>query len=314
MHTKKKEDEKKTAGEIHMVLTTNGGTIDGCAGMFEDKADAERVARELMGLGHDCLVETREKNQVMLRISGDSVVPVKTVSETDVVDMANGQTITAGHNVEEAMAKAKSAPTSPVPLTSHPEIHINKDDTGRTIIEFTGTTAQLIAENARLCCLDTAAKIKDGNGKPTGKFRSNLAGQIGEAAGQVFLHGPVTGMTRYRTEREVRNADKYRGDGGVDALVGSAKIDFKTTLRFAKNAAPEKFRLAVRPHERNPETTYVMVLADKIGFDHFAATIVGICHETDLPDTPEAAGTFKGAFTVPAAQLTHAAELLGGAS
>ncbi|WFS63811.1 hypothetical protein LF599_06515 [Pseudodesulfovibrio thermohalotolerans] len=140
-------------------------------------------------------------------------------------------------------------------------------------MEFTGTAAELIAENARECTLDTASKIKDGNGKQTSKFRSNLAGQIGEAAGQIYLHGPVAGMARYCTERKVRNADKYRGDGGVDAVAGAVKVDFKTTLRFAKNAAPEKFRLAVRPHERHTDTTYVMILADKIGYDHFSEVV-----------------------------------------
>lgn len=198
MHTKKDE---KSAREIDLVLTTNGGTIVGCAGMFEDRADADRVKNELVALVHDCLIETREKDTVLLPISGDDVVPVKTVAETDVIDMANGQTVTASQHVEEAMVKAIQAPVSTTTLTSHPEIQVNKDDTGRTIIEFTGTIAQLIAENARACCLDTAAKIRDG--KPTGKFRSNLAGQIGEAAGQVFLHGPVAGMARYRTVREV---------------------------------------------------------------------------------------------------------------
>jgi hypothetical protein len=294
------------------VFTTNGGAIDGCVGVFDNKDDADAVAAELMRIGHDCQVESRIKNSVMVRVSGDDVAPVKSSSEADVIDFGNGQAIDTGKTVSEAVenARAQLVATTHPSLTGNNEIIISRDDTGRTIIEFIGTVAELIAENARECCLDTAAKIKDGNGRPTGKFRSNLAGQIGEAAGQVFLHGPVAGMARYRTERQVRNADKYRGDGGVDAVAGAVKIDFKTTLRFARNAAPEKFRLAVRPHERHSDTTYVMILADKIGYDHFIATIVGVCHESDLPDTTESTGTFKGAHTVPVHALSHPSTLL----
>ncbi|WP_207261104.1 hypothetical protein [Desulfovibrio sp. Huiquan2017] len=308
MHTKKTEAK---SAETHLVFTTNGGAIDGCAGAFDDKAAADHVATELRRLGHDCIVETRERNIVIVRVSGDDVAPVRTISEADMIDLGNGQVIDKGHTVEEAMTRARAV-HHPVPttLTSHHEIKVSTDDSGRTVVEFTGSAAQLIAENARECTLDTASKIKDGNGKPTSKFRSNLAGQIGEAAGQIYLHGPVAGMARYSTERQVRNADKYRGDGGVDALIGSMRIDFKTTLRFARHAAPEKFRLAVRPHERHHETTYVMVLADKIGYDHFMVTIVGICHESDLPDTAETAGTFRGAYTVPVPRLSAPSNLL----
>jgi hypothetical protein len=162
----------------------------------------------------------------------------------------------------------------------------------------------MTAKFAHGATLDTPSKIKDGNGRKKGKFESNLTGQIGELAGQVFLHGPVEGLSRYINERTVRNADKYRGDGGVDAVYGNVKVDFKTSIRRSRKAAPELFHLVVRPHERHSDTTYVLVLADKIGYDHFIATIVGVCRESDLPDTAETSGTFRGAYTVPVPRLS----------
>ncbi|WFS63968.1 hypothetical protein LF599_07340 [Pseudodesulfovibrio thermohalotolerans] len=292
-----------------MVLTTNGGTIDGCAGIYEDKGEADGIAKELMRLGHDCLVETRALNTVLVRVSGDNIAPVRTVSESDVIDAFNGQAIRPGRTVAEAVGAAEKALQGQSEAGTT-EINVSVDDCGRPIIETTGSVAELTAEFARGATLDTPSKIKDGNGRKKSKFEANLTGQIGELAGQIFLHGPVEGLSRYINERTVRNADKYRGDGGVDAMIGSSRIDFKTTLRRSRKAAPERFNLVVRPHERNGDTNYVLILADKIGYDHFVATIVGVCHESDLPDTTESAGTFRGAYTVPVPRLSAPSNLL----
>ncbi|WP_207262420.1 hypothetical protein [Desulfovibrio sp. Huiquan2017] len=92
MHTRT-EEGRRSAGEgreVHVVMTTNGGTIDGCAGIYEDRGEADGIARELMRLGHDCLVETRALNTVRVRVSGDDIAPVKSSSESDVIDVCNG--------------------------------------------------------------------------------------------------------------------------------------------------------------------------------------------------------------------------------
>jgi hypothetical protein len=46
-----------------------------------------------------------------------------------------------------------------------------------------------------------------------------------------------------------------------------------------------------------------MILADKIGYDHFRATIVGVCPEADLPADTNSAGVFSGKYVVPATAL-----------
>jgi hypothetical protein len=92
-------------------------------------------------------------------------------------------------------------------------------------------------------------------------------------------------------------------DDGIDALTASgAAIDFKTTLPRSVNTAPEEFSLVVPPKERHDDTVYVLILADKVvGYDHFRATIVSVCHEANLPADTTSAGVFAGKYVVPAA-------------
>lgn len=49
------------------------------------------------------------------------------------------------------------------------------------------------------------------------------------------------------------------------------------------------------------DTVYVLILADKVGYDHFRATIVGMCYEADLPSDTTSAGVFAVKYVVPAA-------------
>lgn len=308
MHKEERNEEGRR--EVFAVMTVNGGVIDGIAGIYDDKDAAGHVAMELRAMGYDVDVVPRRLGTVTVRVTaGGDVAVVKTaVADGDGAAPVSGQVIRSGRTVAEAEASAK-ADMSASPLTTlfgkSDEILVSTDDSGRTVVEFMGSAAERIAENTRLCCLPTRSAIKNGSGKAVGKWASNLAGQIGEAAGQVFLHGRDEGWERYVTERNVRNANPFAGDGGVDALTwDGAAIDFKTTLRRSSKAAPERFSLVVPPKERHEDTVYVMIIADKVGYDHFRATIVGVCPEADLPTDTTSAGVFAGKYVVPATALS----------
>lgn len=157
----------------------------------------------------------------------------------------------------------------------------------------------------------TASKIKDGSGNAVDSGNANLTGQVGKAAVQVFLHGPVAGWQRYATERGVRNAAPYKGDGGVDALTRSGRReDVKTSRLFQPKAKPEKLHLIVPPDERHPDTTYVQVWFHRVSDDHLVATIQGYCDGADLPDSLSSYGSIRYRYIVPANTLSAPSNLL----
>lgn len=276
---------------VYAVVTVQGGVPDGIAGIFNTAEEATNVANEYRSYGHDMDVMPYLLGKTNARVTANGdVAPVKiTLCEGDGIAPESGQVIRSGRTVAEAVKTATEDIWKAPLLTFFDgrDIQVSKDDRGRTVVEFTGRAAQHIAENAKKAILDTKSKIKNGRGKPVDKFTANLGGQIGEAAGQIFIHGISDGWQRYITERNARNANPYAGDGGVDALTTDGqKIDFKSSLLRSGKADPDKLNLIVAPKERHAGTTYVLVLCHKAGYDHFVARIVGSCHESDLPDQP----------------------------
>lgn len=93
---------------------------------------------------------------------------------------------------------------------------------------------------------------------PEKLFKDNLMGVIGTYAGIWHLTGSNLLYFRHMEE----TGDKLVGDGGTD--VPGARMDFKTSA-WNGSLPLSMNRLAVRPDELHPKTTYVLILVDGYG-------------------------------------------------
>lgn len=302
------EEHMHTEKEVYIVTPTNGGEKSLVA-IFDDREQAEATADWWRKKGHDCKVVKCQSNTAYVGIdAAGEVIPVDaTIDDPETV--LPGTIITTGRTPDEAVAKVQRLGQEPKKLDG--EITVGTDHLDRPTITFTGVFARAIERNGKACDLPTAPKIKDGSGNAMDSAKANLTGQVGEAAVQVFLHGPVGGWQRYATERGIRNADPYKGDGGVDAITRAGrKVDVKTSRLFQPKARPERLNLVVPPDERHEDTTYIQVWFHRVADDHFVAMIQGYCHEADLPDHLSSTKAIKNKFIVPAHTLADPTHLL----
>ena len=122
-------------------------------------------------------------------------------------------------------------------------------------------------------------------------------GQLGEMALSKYLGGtPLF----YELTRTIRDLEPTQGDGGGDLL--ATNVDVKASLMRA-SVDPLRYRLLVRPRERHLNTVYVLALVAPDVWTTGNVCLVGWCTDRDLPQHPERAGPFAGAYCIPATQL-----------
>ena len=121
-------------------------------------------------------------------------------------------------------------------------------------------------------------------------------GQVATYAGLKQMFGICLGWWLYTLGRWEADKHPMEGDGGEDVPGGS--LDFKGSLMRASDD-PLKYVLPVRPRERHPGWTYVLVLVER---EWRHAYVVGWCADDELSPVI-AEGTFTGAHVVKSRQL-----------
>ena len=152
-------------------------------------------------------------------------------------------------------------------------------------------------EHANMKCLSYRSKIrKEEDYTPEMLIRDNLLGVIGTYAGIWHLTG--SNLLYYKHMEET--GDKLVGDGGTD--VPGARMDFKTSL-WNGSLPLSKNRLAVRPGEFHPKTTYVLVMVDGYGRMGADGYIVGCMESWEILEKYHHHEKFGDAYCVKALLL-----------
>jgi hypothetical protein len=102
----------------------------------------------------------------------------------------------------------------------------------------------------------------------------------------------------YYDEREERNKNPYRGDGGRDFL--DYRIDVKSSMIRNRRKRLRWYRLPVRPREFHEHTAYALALID---MKRELAFLMGWAPHYMFPPEVDREGPLKGAFTITAKNL-----------
>ena len=131
-----------------------------------------------------------------------------------------------------------------------------------------------------------------------------LTGHLGNLALSLYWYGTTHPYVMGRTLQ-----DKFPtvGDGGSD--LPGLNVDVKTSLIRKPDPTLQDYNLIVRPRELHPGTVYVLCLIERQEYppDNAAclAHLMGWADARTLENAGVASyGTFAGAFTIPAMQLT----------
>lgn len=162
-------------------------------------------------------------------------------------------------------------------------------------VDLTREEFDLARRNADKACLNGRSYVRETRDRERRLRTDQFVGQLSELAGHKFIYGTIEG---YVTQRTIRNAAPYSGDGGSDTQDGL--IDFKGSLMRNPELTPMQYRLAVRPAERHQGKIYVLCLVPRPA-RHIH--LVGWMPEKFLPVAPEERGVFHGAFTLKAHRL-----------
>lgn len=90
-------------------------------------------------------------------------------------------------------------------------INVNDDDIERLV------------RNIEMCCIGGKSNVREGLDRQEHVRYDQYVGQVAEYCASVYLTGNATA---YYMQRDIRNADKYNGDGGQD-LYGIPRLDVK---------------------------------------------------------------------------------------
>jgi hypothetical protein len=156
----------------------------------------------------------------------------------------------------------------------------------------------MIEVYARRAEIGGVSQIESGQARADNLSERQVTGQAAQLAFNLYQFGDVHA---YRVSRWHADANPKKGDGGSD--VPGLNLDVKgRRMRYGDDVAEylRSGKLPVRPKERHRDFVYVLVY---VRMDVTKAYIFGWLHEADLPRKVDQSGTFKGAFTVPAARV-----------
>ena len=161
----------------------------------------------------------------------------------------------------------------------------------KPIPNFLLETIEVMAKAAEI---GGKSHIRTGEDRLEKLSQDQIVGQVADAAFHVYLHGH--GL-EWKRKRWYQNHFPRVGDGGSD--VPPSNIDVKGSLR--RGTLPfEAYRLAVRPPELHENWVYVLAIVEEdFKFCHF----LGWASTSMLPIDVEQAGTFAGAYVLPAVKL-----------
>jgi len=162
-------------------------------------------------------------------------------------------------------------------------------------IPMTQDLLRLAQRQAKLACIGGRSNIREDDDRQDNLIIDQTVGQIGQIALALWKDGHVG---EYLSQRAAANAYPTQGDGGGD-LLGS-NIDVKAS-RLKPDAAPMRYRLAVRPAELHEGWMYVLCLVEPM---LTSATLVGWATAEELSDEgADEYGVFAGAYTLQATEL-----------
>jgi rubredoxin len=125
-----------------------------------------------------------------------------------------------------------------------------------------------------------------GSDRENTRSEDNFVGQLGECAGSILVTGDTKGYERHRAQQE-KNTSVSSGPSDLD----THNVDFKVSKWRYHHDDPLRHHLYVRQRERHPGLYYVLGLA-RWGEDSAEVHWLGWCHESSLPNDPDADGRF----------------------
>ena len=176
--------------------------------------------------------------------------------------------------------------------------------TAKQLITFTlnRDTLLMIHEDALKCSLGGSSQVR-GSDRKDKLLEDQMCGLIGNYALAIWRDDDDRS---YRDSRHNQNMFASQGDGGYD--LPRVRFDIKTSMMRGSNE-PLRYNLAVRPRERHAGWVYGLALIEHFSMDSLKENpqvtvhLVGWATDDELPDAPNGAGVFSGAYTLPAMNL-----------
>ncbi len=164
-------------------------------------------------------------------------------------------------------------------------------------VAFTEEDWREMQEQARLAEIGGVSRVRAAGDDRRGTLTMDqCTGMLGHWALSMWAFGSAE---PWREQRRAANAHPLEGDGGVDLVIRGRKTDVKTSeMRGPQD--PLRYHLVVPPAERHADRVYVLALHPP---GSYTVLLIGGVKEQSLPREPEAAGTFKGKYVLPATRL-----------
>lgn len=176
--------------------------------------------------------------------------------------------------------------------------------TANQIITFTLNRRALLTihEDAVRCSLGGSSQVR-GSDRADKLLEDQMCGLIGNYALSLWRDGDDRS---YRDARHSQNQFASKGDGGYD--LPRVRFDVKTSMMRGSNE-PLRYNLAVRPRERHAGWVYGLALIERFSMESLKSNpqvtvhLVGWATDDELPEKPNGAGVFSGAYTLPVMSL-----------
>lgn len=154
-----------------------------------------------------------------------------------------------------------------------------------------------IVNNAKLAEIGGKSYIRSKEDRLTNLSEDQLTGMLGHWA---FCKWATGSSDLWRKQRAEINKTPTKGDGGIDIVIEDIPFDIKTSAMRGSND-PLRYNLPIRPSERHKGVCYILALYPlKASY----VWLVGMAVEKDFPKKVQKEGIFKGAYVIPAKNLS----------